>query len=460
MDPRIQVAEGMHLEVLQQGPHTLVRGDERRHDHHGASGFGYAAAQVKPWQSQRAGEPVDGAVDERHREFAGGDQRDHTGPDAHPVRPLRHSGRRHRRRDPESGEQGARAEVDWRGMLEHQLRQSLPEGRVVSHVVFEFTTTASDQVVADVRRPRIGAQPLRRLARALDGAQGDPHLGFAGGVGQRLHRVPVAVAARELHAAVDAGRVALEDALDQTHVLDVLVPVDRGAQPQAGDGVAHREVIHRLPLMLGAHRRFHRRAGGIEPLLQLLAQPRGARAMFAHALQQLIHERDVGDVRKHRQAVLQLGGLVCGEEAIRLEAPRATFDQFLGQPTQMLDQRELEHARPRPQLADGEWCDRLVGVDESLQSLGVESRVAVAEKFHGHGVHARRAGELARGQLGKLSVVAGRKVPANLAHLGFDQVKIVEQPLGCGRDRLATPYVAGEEAIRLTEHARVVGQAA
>ena len=49
---------------------------------------------------------------------------------------------------------------------------------------------------------------------------------------------------------------------------------------------------------------------------------------------------------------------------------------------------------------------------------------------------------------------------ADLAHLAFHEVEVVEQPLGGGRDRLAMPHVAGEGAVRLTEHAGVVREAA
>ena len=48
---------------------------------------------------------------------------------------------------------------------------------------------------------------------------------------------------------------------------------------------------------------------------------------------------------------------------------------------------------------------------------------------------------------------------ADLAHLGFDQVEVVEQPLGGWRDRLAKPHVSGEEAIGVPEYSRVVRQA-
>src|SRR5438094_769749 len=108
---------------------------------------------------------------------------------------------------------------------------------------------SSGQVVAYVCGSGAGAQLLRRLTRALDRAQRDPHLGLAGRVCQRLDSVAVAIATREVHTAVDARRVALEDLFDQADALDVLVPIERGAKPKAGDGVAHREVAHRLSLM-------------------------------------------------------------------------------------------------------------------------------------------------------------------------------------------------------------------
>ena len=149
-----------------------------------------------------------------------------------------------------------------------------------------------------------------------------------------------------------------------------------------------------------------------------------------------------------------------GEEVIRFEASRAALDQLLGQAAQVLDQRELERARPRPQLADAERRDGLIGVDEPLQPLDVESRIAVAEEFHGHGVDACRAGVLAGGQLRKFAVIASREVVPDLAHLGFNQVEVVEQPFRGGRDRLAAPHVGGENAVCVAKHARIVREAA
>ena len=272
--------------------------------------------------------------------------------------------------------------------------------------------------------------------------------------------MPVAVAALELHAPVDTGGIAPEDLLDQADGFDVLVPVQRRAEPQAGDGVAHREVVHRLPLILGPDGVFHRGAGSFEPLFQLLPEPGRAGPVLAHALEQLAHEGDVKSLGKRRQAAVRPRALEVGEVALGFDAAHPALDQFLGEPAQVLDQGQLEHAGPRPQLADSERGDGLVGVDEPIQPPGIESRVAVAELLDGHGIDAGGAGDLARGQLGELAVVAGRKVMADLADLAFHQVVVVEQPLGGGRDRFATSHVAGQDAIGVAKDARVVGEAA
>ncbi|MEK7750844.1 MAG: hypothetical protein AAB654_02935 [Acidobacteriota bacterium] len=56
---------------FQQSPGALDRGDEGRHDYHGACGFRDAAGQIEPRQRQRPGDPVNDAMHERHRELAG-----------------------------------------------------------------------------------------------------------------------------------------------------------------------------------------------------------------------------------------------------------------------------------------------------------------------------------------------------------------------------------------------------
>jgi hypothetical protein len=52
----------------------------------------------------------------------------------------------------------------------------------------------------------------------------------------------------------------------------------------------------------------------------------------------------------------------------------------------------------------------------------------------GDAVHARQAGQRGIGQLGQARVVAARHAFADLLQLGLDQVEVVEQPFGRGRD--------------------------
>ena len=73
----------------------------------------------------------------------------------------------------------------------------------------------------------VGRLPLGGLPRALHAAQRHAELGLAAGLRQFLHRLPVAVAALEIHAAVHAGGIALQHLLDQADVLEVQRPVQR-----------------------------------------------------------------------------------------------------------------------------------------------------------------------------------------------------------------------------------------
>jgi hypothetical protein len=79
----------------------------------------------------------------------------------------------------------------------------------------------------------------------------------------------------------------------------------------------------------------------------------------------------------------------------------------------------------------------------------------MTDQLHGHGVDARVALELARGELGQLAVEVAGQVLAHVAELGRDEVVVVEQPLHRRRDELSPVDVLGHGEIRLAEHALV-----
>ena len=84
-------------------------------------------------------------------------------------------------------------------------------------------------------RAALAGRALRDLPRALDGLERDAKLCLAGRFGHFLDRVPVAIAAAEVHAAVDADRIALQDLLDQADALEELGPVEGRDQAQAAE---------------------------------------------------------------------------------------------------------------------------------------------------------------------------------------------------------------------------------
>ena len=61
------------------------------------------------------------------------------------------------------------------------------------------------------------------------------------------------------------------------------------------------------------------------------------------------------------------------------------------------------------------------------------------------------------GQAGELPVVGAGQVPLDVAGLGLDQVEVVEQPFGRGRDGVALVHVLGDQAVGLAQagHVRV-----
>ncbi len=138
---------------------------------------------------------------------------------------------------------------------------------------------------------------------------------------------------------------------------------------------------------------------------------------------------------------------------------RAGGERLVREPPEVLDERELQHARPRPELADGERGDRLEGVQPAHELGAVEAAVAVADQLDRERVDAGVPRLLPRGELGQLAVVAAREVLADVPDLGGDEVVVVEEPLRRGGDELAAVHVAGERAVRLAQHADVVVEA-
>ena len=107
---------------------------------------------------------------------------------------------------------------------------------------------------------------------------------------------------------------------------------------------------------------------------------------------------DVGDMERRRQRLPRRARAGFDRRHVRSAASRArrACHRLVGQPPEILDQRELQHARPRPQLADRQRRDALIAVQEDAELVTIDAAVAVAHQFDGHRVDPRFARVLAR----------------------------------------------------------------
>jgi hypothetical protein len=211
-----------------------------------------------------------------------------------------------------------------------------------------------------------------------------------------------------------------------------------------------------LALMLAADRFLRGRLPRRQIVVDRGANRRQAQPVLADAVEQLDDEGRVGAGRQHPDAAL----LVCPRHVKVGGVPRgAGREQLLGKPPQVFDQRQLQHARPRPELADGQRRDALIAVQELGELVSIEPAVAVPHQLHGDGVDARLPGMLARRQRGQRAGVRARQVPADPADLGRNQMEIVEQPVARRPHEPPGADVVGERAIRASQHPHVVVEA-
>ena len=285
-----------------------------------------------------------------------------------------------------------------------------------------------------MRCARIGRLRVR-LAGALDRLQREQELAVAGRRGELLDRVAIAVAAAEVHSRVDGRGIALQHLLDQADAFEELAPVEGANQPEAADEIGDARLLRGFVLSLGADRVFDRLAARRERAFELVVQSRRDGAEPPRALQQ---PRDEGVMRPGRPFAEWLGmRFGCRGNAIGGAPMRACLRQHITARAQVLEQRELQHARPRPELAHRQRRHRLKGADEALQPLRVEPAGARPDQLEGKGMDARQPGVLVCGDARQTAEIGRREIALDVARRGGCNVEVIEQPLGSRRHRLA-----------------------
>ena len=265
--------------------------------------------------------------------------------------------------------------------------------------------------------------------------------------------MPVAIAAREVHASIDRRRIPLQHLLDQADALEELAPVERRDETQAADQIGHEGLFGGLMPCLGADRVLDRLPARRQSGFQLLPK-RGGGFVLARTLEQPNHECGVNLGRPAMAAASRRGERT--NQTIGREAMATARRHHVTPGSQVLDERELQRRRPRPQLTDRQGRDRLEGGHEAVEALRVEAARAAANQFQRHRIDARQTGELVSRDPREPAKEASRQIVMNVAQGGQDDVEIVEQPLGGGRRRFAFCRVASQCRVDVTKSPRVL----
>ena len=200
---------------------------------------------------------------------------------------------------------------------------------------------------------------------------------------------------------------------------------------------------------------------------QALVQPyerwRHGRILFAQSLDQLHreggHERGVADPLQGRQGRV---GRAVGEsedgirDRVGFLTRDAPADDDLGEATEILDEHDPQRDRHRPELADGERLDALVGAHESAERGRVQATIRVGDEGPGDPIDPRIAVERAGGELGQLPIESRRQIVPDLAQLLVHDVEVIDEPFRRRGDRPLLPDGPGHDAVGLAQEASVV----
>ncbi len=457
----VRVGQRMHLQPADHLLDLGFVGQQHRDDDERAQLRRHAPRELELRQPPRAHEPGDEALDQRDGEVGGREeaeqrqQRDDARAGAAVRRP--HG----RRGDDREGRQRDRAEVQRRRLANPRAAQPLPDGNTEAEVALERRAALRDQVVTGVAAA--GLLAGRRGRRHADGPPGHLQLVAPASPRQLLDGVAVPVPRRKIH--LRHARPVAQLHVHEAHALEEIRPVGLRQQPHARDHVAHRRVIGDLLLVLDVHDFVGRPSLARQPAVEPLERRRDRGILLAQSLDELDRER-AGEGRglEHLDHLGRRGfGIVSGAEqevgdAVRLVARLAPGGDALGEPAEILDEDDPQRDRQRPELADRQRLDPLVSADEEPERVELDPAVRVRDEGPRQPVDARIAFQVSGGELRQLPVEPRRKVLLDLPDLLLDDVEVVEQPVGGGRDRARLAARLRDRPVRPDEHPRVLAQ--
>ncbi len=223
--------------------------------------------------------------------------------------------------------------------------------------------------------------------------------------------------------------------LDQTELLDELAPIHRGNEAEAahavgdGDLIGCRDPAGRLQELHRAHSLLRK------PMLQPSLDKSQGRPLSLQPGVEVLHkrsgERDVG-VRELGESMNEVfrPSLGLREHAIGPcdghIALLATTRNAHTNATDILEQRQPQHDREGPQLAQAQRFRSLVCRQESRGVVAVYPAVLMGDQVQSDVIDSRKARRKTASQPRQLPAVAARKVATGQRYLLLDEIEVVQ----------------------------------
>ena len=461
----VLIGEKAYFERFEQRIDVGIADQHRRH-HDDRPEFRWdVSGEIHLRQGFRIREQRCDPVDERDRQLAtrhrDGDTQHHLPRrgDTARARQLQHE------RGEQRGEQQDRAEVkDERGAMSDPPQLLGDRQRNIHRRLELFDPVAIGEKESHMARSVVAIQ-RDVFVRELHGLS--RHVGFAE---SRVLRDPfdlmaIVISGGKSHPAVNIGGVLTQLLFDDAHRLDEFAPVDRAQAAKTADAVADRHLVGGLLLRFRLDHLLDRTAAFGKPVLDPRQRERQHRDLSLQTPRELGHERadhprigagHVGDDEDEVRRIL-LGDahhLVCPLARL-LDVERA-LRHARGDAAQIFDQRQPEHDRNAPQLAQLERRHRLIRGDEAAEAFGVDTSIGMRNGLERQVIHARQVRRRSLCESRKLTAIALRQVALRDADLLADQVEVVEQPLARGYDPAVVFHRPGQQIARRDQHGFVV----
>ena len=324
-----------------------------------------------------------------------------------------------------------------------------------------FAVPAPRGEQANLGRPGVGfpirSRRRRRLRHQIQQRLGYRHLAAAAAAGQVLNGVQGLVAGdgllglehrrREHHAhqraaaGHDVGPVGIADGAQRRHGIAHAQVVGRLVSALLGQqrGAVGQGLVQPGQLRVGRHRAAFGVAAPVAQAQRHLAQKHPAYAAQLQRGQQAGQRRQIAMLDL---VAAQVGGLAGG--LVRRHA--------LGQPAQVFNQHHPQGGGQGPHLAQVQGACFLVGAQKLHQQVFIKRAVGVRHKGPGDAVDARQAGQRLVHQHRQLAEEIARQAGTHRFELGFDEVEVVQQPLGRRADVVTRGRLLADVGVGFAQH--------